>query len=302
MAPVPLAPRLPWAATAVGVALLGAVGTWAAWRFAVQSETGRRLESLVTTHAVPAGWSGAADHLLALTTTRFVAVGLVVAVVVAAVRRRPVAGALAVAVVVGANGAGRVLKHDLLGGAVLPDGSVYVNSGPSGHTIAAASLAVALVLVVPPRVRPSAGLLAALWSAAVGVSTVLSGAHRPSDAVGGLALVLAVAAAGCAVAALVERPRPAPRPARWWGLPTAVLGVAALVCGVLAAVVLAPLARAGAAEGLSAGHDALVGAVLAVAASAAAMAALVGWVRGAAERAATPVEAAPGTRPARHRH
>lgn len=285
---VRLGPRLPAAALALAAGVLAAVGVWATWRFGVHSATGRRLEALVTSDVVPDGWSQAAGSLLGLMTNRLVAAGLAVAVLVALVRRRWVAAALAVVVVVGANGAGRVLKHDLLGPAVLADGTVYGNSGPSGHTIAAASVAVALVLVAPARVRPALAVLAAAWSAAVGAATVLSGDHRPSDAVGGLCVVLAVAAFGCAASVLVERPGAGTRPGRWWSLPLLLLVAAGLVTGVLAALDLAALTGAGQGADVAAQHQALVGAVTAIASTAALTTALVAWVRGVGERAAAP--------------
>ncbi|MCG2797505.1 MAG: phosphatase PAP2 family protein [Cellulomonas sp.] len=287
-ATVPLGPRLRAAAFALAAGVVGALGVWAAWRVGVQSPGGRQLEALVTSEVVPARWSQAAGSLLGLMTNRLIVAGLALAVLVALVRRRWVAAALAVAVVVAANGAGRVLKHDLLSSAVLADGTVYGNSGPSGHTIAAASVAVALVLVVPARVRPSMAVLAALWSAAVGVATVLSGDHRPSDAFGGLCVVLAAAAFGCAASVLVERPPASRRPARWWDVPLLLLVVAGLVAGVVAAVDLVPLAGSGASSDVAAQHRALTGAVLAIASAAALATALAAWVRDVVERTATP--------------
>ncbi|MCG2803694.1 MAG: phosphatase PAP2 family protein [Cellulomonas sp.] len=301
-APVALGPRVRAAVPALVAGVLGAVGVWAAWRVGVQSPAGRQIEALVAAAAVPARWSQAAGTLLGLMTNLLIVVGLGAAVLVALVRRRWVAAGLAVAVVVGANVVGRVLKHDLLGSAVLADGTVYGNSGPSGHTIAAASLALALVLVVPARVRPTVAVLAAAWSTAVGVATVLSGDHRPSDAVGGLCVVLAAGAFGCVASVLVERPPAGGRPSRWWDSPLLLLVVTGLVTGAMAAVDLVPLAGSGASSDVAAQHRALLGAVLAIASTAALATGLAAWVRGVVERAATPPGDGSRAGSARHRH
>lgn len=63
------------------------------------------------------------------------------------------------------------------------------NSLPSGHTTVAASVAVALVLVLPPKVRAAAAFLAAGYAAVAGVATMSAGWHRPSDAMAALAIV-----------------------------------------------------------------------------------------------------------------
>jgi membrane-associated phospholipid phosphatase len=57
---------------------------------------------------------------------------------------------------------------------------------PSGHTTAAASLSIALVLVVPPARRLTAAAIGVLVTGAVGISVVVLGWHYPSDVLGGL--------------------------------------------------------------------------------------------------------------------
>ena len=63
------------------------------------------------------------------------------------------------------------------------------NSLPSGHTTVAASVAIALVLVLPPRVRALGAFLAAVYTALAGVATMSAGWHRPSDAMAALLIV-----------------------------------------------------------------------------------------------------------------
>ncbi|HEX4305493.1 MAG TPA: phosphatase PAP2 family protein [Solirubrobacterales bacterium] len=78
----------------------------------------------------------------------------------------------------------------------------WPNSFPSGHTTAAASIAAALLLVLPAGHRLVAGLVGLLLTAAVGFSVVILGWHYPSDVLGGL---LVVGAWGFAALAWLRR-------------------------------------------------------------------------------------------------
>jgi membrane-associated phospholipid phosphatase len=106
-------------------------------------------------------------------------------------RRREVLAA--VVVVAGANRTTQLLKTTLEHarykavehGVELP----WPNSFPSGHTTAAASIAVALLLVVPAAHRLAAATAGAAITAVVGLSVVILGWHYPSDVLGGLLVV-----------------------------------------------------------------------------------------------------------------
>lgn len=142
---------------------------------------------------------------------------------------RPREALAAAAVVAGANLTTQLLKAALEHarhrafehGIELP----WPNSFPSGHTTAAASIAVALLLVVPARRRLGAAIAGALLTAAVATSVVVLGWHYPSDVLGAL---LVVAAWGfAALAALCFRAGrddavsgTARRPDRTWAVPT----------------------------------------------------------------------------------
>jgi membrane-associated phospholipid phosphatase len=65
---------------------------------------------------------------------------------------------------------------------------VAAEAFPSGHSTAIMSLAIASVIVVPPRVRPLAALVGGAIALAVGVSVVSTGSHFPSDVAGGFLL------------------------------------------------------------------------------------------------------------------
>jgi membrane-associated phospholipid phosphatase len=106
-------------------------------------------------------------------------------------RRREVVAA--VIVVAGANVTTQLLKLALEHartkaiehGVELP----WASSFPSGHTTAAASIAAALLLVVPAAYRLRALAVGTLLTAAVGLSTVILRWHYPSDVLGGLLVV-----------------------------------------------------------------------------------------------------------------
>jgi len=128
-----------------------------------------------------------AERVLEILSRSSLAVGTIFIVAIALLqRRRRLAGA-ALIVVIGANVTTQLLKQvlldrtDLLGGLFYP----LPNSFPSGHATAAASIAVGLVLVIPPLVRAPVVVLSALAVAVVGVSTLVTGWHRMADAVGG---------------------------------------------------------------------------------------------------------------------
>lgn len=73
------------------------------------------------------------------------------------------------------------------------------NIFPSGHTTIAAAVAVALVLVVPHRLRGVAALAGGFYAAGVAGATLEAAWHRTSDAVGAVFLALGMALWACGV-------------------------------------------------------------------------------------------------------
>ena len=129
--------------------------------------------------------------------------------------RRPEALA-AVAIVAGANLTTQFLKalfsHERFY-AFLGEGQPWTNSFPSGHTTAAASIWVALLIAAPARLRPLAALAGAALTGAVGLSVVVLEWHYPSDVLGALFVAAGwgfAALAALRLAAPGERARSAP--------------------------------------------------------------------------------------------
>jgi membrane-associated phospholipid phosphatase len=133
--------------------------------------------------------------------------GLVLTLVIAAVRRRWRALIIAFGAAGAAAATTQILKYVILD---RPDFGVegYAgNSFPSGHTTAAAASAMAVFLVSSPRARAAVAAWGTAFSVLAGVSTLANQWHRPSDVI---AALLVVAFWGCLAGALLETGRPAP--------------------------------------------------------------------------------------------
>ncbi len=121
---------------------------------------------------------------------------------------------------------------------------------PSGHATAVMSLAIALVVSMPARLRPAAAAFGLGVVVAVSYSLVTLGGHFPSDVVGGYLLATGTALALLAGVRAAETRYPdregrrkAAFTARRWTERLAAVGLAAgLGIGVLGAVALAGLA------------------------------------------------------------
>jgi membrane-associated phospholipid phosphatase len=227
--------------------MVGSKGTTAAWlaaltalnavlflvvaRTSVQTIRGQMLDTVAL-----AGNDLGRDDLAgplntalnAISVASLVVVLLVVGLIALA-RRRYSLAIMVVVLVVGSAATSLLLKDSLIARpefGVDPDRSGAGNSLPSGHATAAAAFAVGLVLVLPPAARGLASLIGATYAAVVGVATLSSGWHRPSDVVtaylivGGWAafagLLLTVAQRTTAVVTRRDRST--------WALVTTVLG------------------------------------------------------------------------------
>jgi membrane-associated phospholipid phosphatase len=207
---------------ATTLAVLSALALLALVRVFLQSERGQVVDNLGRDTAVAGTAADYSQDFLTVVSTGFVAACLAGLLLVAVLQRHWQSALGAVVVVGGANLTTQLLKDVL----TRPDYGVDVGAGnslPSGHTTVAASLGAAALLVTPHRWRPLVALLAAGYTAATGVATLLGGWHRPSDV---LAAVTVVAVWSLAVSAALplrspvaaehglEQPPPAD-PAGW---------------------------------------------------------------------------------------
>lgn len=163
-------------------------------------------------------------------------VGGALLVGIALLRRRLLMAALVPVVLVAANGCTQALKPTLADLRIIDVGHfdrIYPGSWPSGHATASMSLALCLVLVVGPRLRPLAALVGAGYAIGVGYALVALGWHLPSDVLGGYLVAASFTLLGAAALARLEvrRPLPARRAARPAAIPalTLVAGAGALL-------------------------------------------------------------------------
>jgi peptidoglycan/LPS O-acetylase OafA/YrhL len=119
-----------------------------------------------------------------------------------------------------------------------PERAAAGNSLPSGHTTTAASVAIALVLVLPRQVRAWGALLAAGYAAVAGVATLSAGWHRPSDAIASMLIVGAWAAIAGILLLISQRESAQVEPRDAHRLAASLLGLGGLALLAVAAVAL----------------------------------------------------------------
>lgn len=212
----------------------------AVWWVFVTTRTGQVLEQA----ALEGSELGAsrlwlvAEPVLEVISLPFVALVLLAAMLLAVVRRRVLLAVQVAVLMAGANLSTQVLKHVVLDRPDLDVGDRLANALPSGHTTAAASVSVALLLVLPPRFRPVTAVLGVVYTVATGISTLVGQWHRPSDVVAAV-LVVGTWAGVAAALGTRARPRTDRGPARWGvGAVVGVLLVGAAVAGTGAAIAL----------------------------------------------------------------
>jgi membrane-associated phospholipid phosphatase len=212
----------------------------AVWRFFVESEPGQVLDTIALTGNTIG--RGRVDPVVRTVLNAVSALSILAATVVigfiALIRRRVLLAIVATVLVVGATVTAQLLKAGIdrpdLG--IDPERAAAGNSLPSGHTAVAASVALALVLVLPPRVRGLGALVGTAYTAVAGVATLSAGWHRPSDSVAAVLIAGAWAtAAGFLLASSQREPGPPIDQPHVFALMTLVLaGVVLLSVAVLA--------------------------------------------------------------------
>lgn len=204
--------RRPGAARLVAPLLIGvfaALGTYATYRVFVGTITGQWADTagMLGSDVRHERVAEVLDRVLNGTSLGSLVLVCLVAGVVGVLRRRLDLAVAAAVLVVGANGTTQLLKDQLARPTF--DGLTFPNSLPSGHTTAAASVAFALILVLPEAVRGVVALTGAGYTMVIATATVWARWHRPSDAV---AAVLIVLGWGALVVLLVRLLRPEGRP------------------------------------------------------------------------------------------
>lgn len=142
------------------------------------------------------------ERLLDVVSVSSLVLAIAVAATIALLRLRRDLALAAVVVVLGSNATSQVLKHYVLSRpdlGILETTPATLNSLPSGHSTAAFSVAVALVLVLPAPVRPVAAATGVAYASLAAVATLSAGWHRPSDSLAAFLIVGAWAAAAEAV-------------------------------------------------------------------------------------------------------
>ncbi|MBQ1049763.1 phosphatase PAP2 family protein [Micromonospora sp. C51] len=208
---VRVTPRGGTAVWLVVLALIQTAAFIAVWRFALHTEIGQWIDTVALT-----GNRIGRDHieepvdriLNAMSVVSLLAVTVMIGFI-ALIRGRVALAVAATLLIAGANVTTQLLKYGL----IRPDYGIdleraYVgNSLPSGHTTVAGSVAVALVLVLPAKVRAVGAVIGAGYAATAGVATLSAGWHRPSDAVAAFLVVGVWAALAGLLLLITQRER-----------------------------------------------------------------------------------------------
>jgi membrane-associated phospholipid phosphatase len=187
----------------IGAALLCVVAFAALYLFFVRDVTGQAIDQLAFNGAED-GTTGTTvtQRLLDLIPSVMVAVGAIVSLVIATVRRAWFPLVVAVTAAMAAVVTTQLLKNVVLTRPDLGVDGYDPNSFPSGHTTVAAASALVVFLVASPHTRWLAGTIGAAFAVVAGVSTLVSLWHRPSDVI---AALLVVAFWGCVAGAVLTR-------------------------------------------------------------------------------------------------
>ena len=212
------------------------------WRFAVHTELGQWLDTVALTgnRIGQDRIDGPVDTLLnAMSVVSLLAATAVIGFI-ALIRGRKALAVTATLLIGGANVTTQVLKHYLVRPdfGIDPERAAAGNSLPSGHTAVAASVAIALILVLPRKLRVTGAFLGAAYAAAAGVATLSAGWHRPSDAVAAYLVVGAWAAVAGLVLLFFQREQAVVEPGDAHRMAGAVLAGAGVVALLASAVAL----------------------------------------------------------------
>lgn len=142
-----------------------------------------------------------AEPLLDVVSVMFILGAIIITVGIALLRKQWWLAVQAAILIGGANATTQILKKVIF---ERPDFDLFwtpANSLPSGHTTAAASISLALLFVVPRAWRHWAAAIGAVYTGAIGVSTMVGQWHRFSDVVAAIFVAGAWALIMCAFTA-----------------------------------------------------------------------------------------------------
>ncbi len=155
--------------------------------------------------------------------------------------RCPLVGSVVVTAAAGAIFGAEFLKHtlprELLSEPLVPVPAYFSgDTYPSGHTAIASSLALAIVVISGPFLRPWIAVLTGIVSTSYATGVLFVGWHRPSDALGGLAWSGFCFTLAAAVLAHMTGHHARPKNVTAWKLSAAL---ATLMIGILGLAVFA---------------------------------------------------------------
>lgn len=218
--------------------LLAAAAATVVGLVAVGTRTGQELDDAgrggVSAFDEPTVFHGASRLLDTISVASLALLGAAI-VAIALLRARPRLAVAAGLVLIGANVTTQVVKGSYERTDLVYGWWTEAGAFPSGHTTVAMSLAMALMIVVPPALRWTAALGGCCYAAGVGVAVISLDWHRPSEVVGAYLVVVAWAALVMAGVTLLapdsdREPEPAGRAAAW------VAGAAAVAFAAVLAV------------------------------------------------------------------
>jgi membrane-associated phospholipid phosphatase len=184
------------ALAAICMVLLGAL-----YLVAVRTEVGQRVdEAAIRGRTTDSVVQHVVDRTLDTVSVTSIFLATAALIVIALVRRRPLLAIGIGVLVLGANVTTQILKDTLTRPDLLSPATARgaLATFPSGHSTVGMSLALALVLAVPARLRVPVGIAGITYAVLVGAATLTGAWHRPSDVLGAYLVTLAWAAGVCA--------------------------------------------------------------------------------------------------------
>ncbi|SCF02695.1 PAP2 superfamily protein [Micromonospora mirobrigensis] len=231
--------------TAVWLVVLGLAQVAAfivVWRLALHTRTGQWLDTVALTgnRIGQDRIDGPVDRLLNAMSLFSLLVATGVLGFIALARGRKALAVAATLLIAGANATVQLLKHFLTRPdfGIDPERAAAGNSLPSGHSAVAASVALALILVLPRKVRVLGAVVGAAYAAAAGVATLSAGWHRPSDAVAAYLVTGGWAAAAGLLLLVFQRERAQVDSGDAHRVSSVVLGLGGLIAVVASGLAL----------------------------------------------------------------